>query len=71
MKIITHHGCKSSSMVVYINAVSCDLSLSLVELNSSPGGRNEFFRRMASPSVCPASPGLRGDIQQRIQFFII
>jgi hypothetical protein len=32
-------------------------------------GRNEFFRRMASPSVSPANPALRGGIQQRIQFF--
>jgi hypothetical protein len=72
MKIIMHHGCKSSGMVVYINTINSVLCLKLVEQNLIRGGCKVRFTG-AWPYRQPAreAPVLRGGNQQRIQFFII
>jgi hypothetical protein len=72
MKIIMHHGCKSSGMVVYINSISSDLCLKLVELNTTRGSGKVHFTG-AWPYRQPARQArlIRGGNQQRNQFFII
>jgi len=70
IKIITHHGCKSSSMVVYIDSVNCDLCLNLVELDLSRGGRDVIPAHGLTFSQ-PGNPGSGVVTSKEFSFFII